>query len=191
MRTSYLTLLMLTLAIFSALAQDPGMQVAQQAMQNAQQQSMQTQPQCYPCGAATPKFSVKSGKYSSVVTLKIKDSTRGAVFYYTMDGWTPTAASTRYTGPITIDSTTTLQTIAISPYGGRSRVATAVYTLNGVPPTAPLVQTVVAAPNPVVAFSAPAKLLLARGTVVPFVFASDVSSKTADGPQGRGRGCGQ
>lgn len=196
--------LTLTLAVSSALAQDPGMQATQQAtqmaaqaaqqasdqmmrdsqqanqaMQNAQQ-SVQTPPQCYRCGAATPKFSVKSGKYSSAVTLKIKDSTRGAVIYYTTDGWTPTAASTRYTGPITMGSTTTLQAIAISPYGGRSRVATAVYTLNGVPPTPSVAQSVAAVPNRAVAPSASAKLLLVRGTAVAFVFASDVSSKTAD-----------
>jgi len=195
---AYLTLLTLTLAVSFALAQDPGMQAAQQAtqqandqmmqaaqqanqqaMQNAQQAAQNT-PQCYRCFAAKPKFSVKPGAYSATVTLKIRDSTRGAVIYYTTDGWTPTAASTRYTGPITIDSTTTLQAIAISPYGGRSRVATAVYTLNGVPPTAPVVQTVVTAPNPAAEPTAAAKLLLARGTAVPLVFTSDVSSKTAD-----------
>lgn len=212
MRT-YFTLLTPALAAAVALAQDPGVQAAQQAtqaaaqaaqqandqmmqaaqqanqtmMQNAQQAAQNT-PQCYRCFAAKPKFSVKPGEYSAAVTLKMKDSTRGAVIYYTTDGWTPTAESTRYIGPITIDSTTTLQAVAISPYGGRSRVATAVYTLNGVPPTGPVAQTAVAvpnhapnqvpnaAPNP----SAPAQLLLARGTLVPFVFASDVSSKTAD-----------
>ena len=167
MRT-YLTLLTLILAAPSVLAQDPGMQAAQNTSE------------CYRCFAAKPKFSVKPGAYSKAVTLKLKDSTRGAVIYYTTDGWTPTAESTRYIGPITIDSTTTLQAIAISPYGGRSRIATAVYTLNGVPPMAPVAQTVVAALSPAAEASAPAKLLLARGTAVPLVFASDVSSKTAD-----------
>ncbi len=204
MRT-YLTLLTLALVAAFALAQDPGMQAAQQAtqmatqaaqqandqmmqaaqqanqqaMQNAQQASLNTT-QCYRCGAATPKFSVKPGNYSAPVTVKLKDSTRGAVIYYTTDGWTPTAASTRYMGPITVDSTTTLQAIAISPYGGRSRVATAVYTLNGVPPTSPVTQAVVAVPGPTPAASEPAKVLLARGTAVPFVIASGVSSKTAE-----------
>jgi hypothetical protein len=206
MRT-YLTLLMVTAAVSLALGQDPGMQAAQQATQAAQQATQQANDQmnqaaqtanrmmiqnaqpeaqntCYRCFAAKPKFSVKPGAYSTAVTVEMKDSTRGAVIYYTTDGWTPTAASTRYAGPITIDSATTLQAIAISPYGGRSRVATAVYTLNGVPPTVPVTQTVSAAPNPAsnpaAAPSAPAKLLLARGTAVPFVFASDLSSKTAD-----------
>ena len=164
-------------------ANDQMMQAAQQAnqqaMQNAQQAAQNTS-SCYRCAAAVPKFSVKPGNYSATVTLKIKDSTRGAVIYYTTDGWTPTAASTRYMGPITIDSTTTLQAIAISPYGGRSRVATAVYMLNGMPPTAPVAQAAVAVPGPTPAASEPAKVFLARDTAVPFVIASDVSSKTAD-----------
>ena len=194
----HLTLLPLILAASFVLAQDPGVQAAQQASQQATQmatqaaqranqtmmenaqQAAQNAPECYRCFAAKPKFSVKPGAYSAAVTVKLKDSTRGAGIYYTMDGWTPTAESTRYTGPITIDSTTTLQAIAISPYGGRSRVATAVYTLNGVPPRAPVAQTEVAVLNPAAEPSAPAKLLVARGTVVPLVFASDVSSKTAD-----------
>ena len=205
----YLTLLTLILAASFVVAQDPGMQPAQQASQQATQmatqaaqqandqmmqasqqanqtmmqntqQAAQNTPECYRCFAAKPKFSVKPGAYSAAVTLKLKDSTRGAVIYYTMDGWTPTAESNRYIGPITIDTTTTLQAIAISPYGGRSRIATAVYTLNGVPPTAPVAETVVAALNPAAEPSAPAKFLLALGTAVPLVFASGVSSKTAD-----------
>ena len=212
MRT-YFTLLILTAAVSFALAQDPGMQAAQQASQMATQAAQQAAqqandqmmqaaqqanqaamqnaqlaaqdaPGCYRCFAAKPKFSVKPGAYAATVTVKMKDSTRGAAIYYTTDGWTPTAESTRYTGPITIDSTTTLQAIAISPYGGRSRVATAVYTLNGVPPAAPVAQAALtapnAAPNSAPASSAPAKLLLAAGTAVPFVFASDVNSKTAE-----------
>jgi Chitobiase/beta-hexosaminidase C-terminal domain len=209
---AYLTLLTLALAVSCALAQDPGMQAAQQASQMATQaaqqatqqandqmmqasqqanqmmmqnamQAAQNTPPCNRCYAAKPKFSAKSGKYSSPVTLKLRDSTRGAVIYYTTDGWTPTPASTRYVGPITIDSTTTLQAIAISPYGGRSRVATAVYTLNGVPAATPAAQPAVATPetypNSAPESAAP-KLLLARDTPVPLVFDSDVNSKTAD-----------
>ena len=163
-------------------ASDQAMRDAQQASQtaqNAQQQAMQNT-QCYWWSAATPKFSVKTGTYSSVVTVKIKDATRGAVIYYTTDGWMPTAASTRYTGPITIGSTASLQAIAISPDGGRSRVATAVYTLKGVPPAPFVAQKVASAPDAAAASSPPAKVLLVRGTAVPLVFVSNVSSKTAD-----------
>ena len=137
---------------------------------------------CYRC-VAKPKFSVKPGPYSSPVTVRMRDSTRGAIIYYTTDGWMPTAASARYVGAITISSTTSLQAIAISSHGWRSRVAVAVYTLNGVPATAPVAQPVAPAPSaalsPGAASSAPAKVLLAQGTAVPLVFAADVSSKTA------------
>ena len=108
-------------------------QAAQQAMQQAQQQMQQLQQDTQRASdemtrqtmqnlsdasnssnntslccayAAKPTFSVKPGAYSGTTTVKIRDSTRGAVIYYTTDGWTPTASSKRYTGPITIDSTT-------------------------------------------------------------------------------------
>jgi hypothetical protein len=213
MKRAYLALVMLTFTISCALAQDPGMmasqaaqqaaqisqQAAQQAndqmmqasqlanqtaMQNAQQASMSS-PACYGCYAAKPRFSMKPGPYAAPITVKMKDSTRGAVIYYTTDGWTPTAASTRYAGPITIDSTTSLQAIAISPLGGRSRIATAVYTMNGVTPTTASSAAASAAPgSPAVPAesspSEPGKVLLARGTSVPLVFAADVNSKTAE-----------
>ncbi|HLX82968.1 MAG TPA: chitobiase/beta-hexosaminidase C-terminal domain-containing protein [Terriglobales bacterium] len=188
-----------------AVAQDPGMQAAQVAMQQTQlaaqaaqqasdqamrdaqqanqqamqnsQQAAQAGAQCYRCYAAKPKFSIKPGSYSAPLTIKMKDRTRGAVIYYTTDGWTPTEDSTRYTGPLTIDSTTSLQAIAVSRLGGRSRVATAVYTLNG---TSPEPQASAEATNVDSSNSASDKRLLARGTPVPLVFVADVSSKTAD-----------
>lgn len=204
MRT-YLTFLSLSLALFLtqhfAQAQDPGMmatqaaqqandqmmqaaqQANQQATQNAQSSAMDF-PACNRCFAAKPKFSVKPGAYSAPITLKMKDSTRGAVIYYTIDGWTPTVSSTRYMGPITINSTITLQAVAISPYRGRSLVATGVYTLNGVSPTLPIVQapavSPTAPPSPSETPSSSGKVLLARGTAVPLVFASGVSSKAAE-----------
>jgi hypothetical protein len=120
---------LLPLALSAALvqAQDPGALAAQQAndaaMRAAQQAAQNTQTMMYlhPV-TARPKFSVKPGAYASAVQVKIRDASRGAVIYYTTDGWTPTAESTRYTGPITIDSTTTLQAIAIAPLAARSRV---------------------------------------------------------------------
>jgi hypothetical protein len=201
----FLVLIFLAPSLWSCLAfaQDPGMQAAQQAQMAAQiatqqandqmmqaaqqannqamenaQQAAQSGPQCYRCFAAMPKFSVKPGKYSGPLTIKIRDASRGAVIYYTTDGWTPTAASVRYRGPITITSTTSLQAIAISPVGGRSRVATAVYTLNGVPPA--LTDASAAAPSADLSASSNGNLLLARGTAVPLAFGADVSSKTAD-----------
>ena len=63
----------------------------------------------------SPKFSVKPGKYNEPRTVKITNSTAGATIYDTTDGWTPTAESQRYTGPIKVSSTTKLRAIAISP----------------------------------------------------------------------------
>jgi hypothetical protein len=127
--------------------------------------------------AAKPKFSVKQGKYSTPKTVKITDSTRGAVIYYTTDGWTPTKASTRYEGPVEISATTTLQAIALAPHYSRSPVVMAQYTLN-IPQSSPS-----AVQNPPSASAIPAPgggtVTLAQGTPVPLVFASGVSSKTA------------
>jgi len=162
-------------------------QNAQQAMQNAQQASDTTW-QCARCFARMPVFSVKPGKYSAPITVKIRDATRGAVIYYTTDGWTPTDASIRYRGPVTITATTSLQAIAISPEGGRSRIATALYTLNGTatlpqPALAPTATSPNATPPTATAnelSSSDGKFLLPQGTAVPLVFASALTSKTAD-----------
>jgi len=175
-------------------ASDQAMRDMQQASQNAQQamqsaeQASDTRWQCAGCFARMPTFSVKPGKYSAPVTVKIRDATRGAVIYYTTDGWTPTDASIRYRGPVTIAKTTSLQAIAISREGGRSRIATALYTLDGPappPPSAPApTATSPAATPPTETATEPSssggKFLLPQGTAVPLLFASALTSKTAD-----------
>jgi hypothetical protein len=129
------------------------------------------------CGlAARPKFSLKSGTYSSPASVTITDSTRGAIIYYSTDGFTPTAKH-RYLGPITINSTTTLQAIAIAPYSGRSFVTAAQYIINA--PQVPAIASVekVAASSPF--FPADGRIVLLKGTPVPLLFAADVNSRTA------------
>jgi len=222
-----LILLILATSASLAQAQDPGTQAAQQAAMQAQQAAMQAQQaaqqamdqanqaslqavntmnqqtQPFPLAApggfyvSKPSFSVKPGSYATTQIVKIKESTRGSIIYYTTDGWTPTTASMRYSGPITIDATTKLQAIAIGPYGARSRVATAQYTLILSPTIA---SSMVAARNasaavgnpaanlpatpgpetPVPTVAAPGQLILHGGTPVPLVFAVDVNSKTTD-----------
>jgi len=215
MRT-LLLILVLALSASYARAQDPAAQAAQQAMQTSQQamqanqqaiqdmqnaqQAAQAQSQAAqqaaqdttpyqwaPGLAATPKFSVKPGKYSAPVTVRIDDATRGAVIYYTTDGWTPTPKSPRYKGPITIDSSTTLQAVAVAPYAVRSWVAAAEYIIDTPASAANAnlnANAASASQNAASAATAPPipadlKLVVTKGTPVPLVFTSDVDSKTA------------
>jgi hypothetical protein len=64
---------------------------------------------------ATPVPSLPSGNYSSSQSLTFTDATAGAVIYYTLNGTTPTAASTKYTGPIPINSSVTVEAVAMAP----------------------------------------------------------------------------
>lgn len=137
---------------------------AQQAMNDSQ--NSLNQPCCIRL-TATPKFSVKPGDFSAPVTVKITDATRGAVIYYTTDGWTPTVDSSRYRGPVVVNSTATLQAIAISAYSMRSMVASAKYSISGTPAgSSGAAASVAMAPTP-------------KGIPVHLIFAEDVNSKTA------------
>ncbi|AXC13141.1 Cell surface protein [Acidisarcina polymorpha] len=78
---------------------------------------------------ATPFFPRLGGTYHSGDKFAIEDSTPGATIYYTVDGTTPTAASTRYTSPILISTTTTIKAIAVVSGDTNSAVATATYTI--------------------------------------------------------------
>ena len=171
----------------SQIANQQAMQASQQAAQAAQtanHQAMQNaqiaaqQNRLILPSAAKPKISAESGSYSSPLSVKLKSS-RGATIYYTTDGWTPTTSSNRYTGPISVDSTTALEAIAIGPGLLRSRVAHAAYTVR--PKT---LASSISTQNPPAALNAalPAALqgVLTRGMLVPLLFAADVTSKTAD-----------
>src|SRR5882724_3770831 len=138
-------------------------QMTQQMMNNLDEATRNAQAAPVIGFTAKPKISVKPGGHDSPITVKLSDSTRGAIMYYTTNGWTPTISSHRYIGPITIASTTNLQAIAIAPYHVRSLVASAVYTF---PNSA---QQASAAPsqNP-------------DCIPVHLAFAQDVSSKTAE-----------
>jgi hypothetical protein len=193
----------------SLLAQNPGMMAAQQAQQAAQQASQEAmraneeatrQAQqanedaarasqqaaqnaqqaariCLP--AARPQFSVKAGSFTKRVTVKIREKTRGAVVYYTTDGWTPTTNSLRYTGPLTFTSTTTLQAIAVAPDMPRSRIASGLYTVN-LPAAQSSTGTGAAVTSSASAGTVPDGRMVSKGTLVPLVFVSDYSSRKAD-----------
>jgi hypothetical protein len=150
-------------------------QAMQQAMQNAQQAAQDSTASAGIGMAAKPKLSVKPGTYSSPITLRMKDKTRGAVMYYTTDGWTPTALSTRYVGPIQIVSTTHFQVIAIAPYYVRSEIVTASYILPGSNPVSTATNSsALAKPGATVGTT---NLMLPKGAEVPLVVTADVNSK--------------
>ncbi|WP_263352726.1 chitobiase/beta-hexosaminidase C-terminal domain-containing protein [Acidicapsa acidisoli] len=79
--------------------------------------------------AATPKFSPAAGTYTSAQTVTISASTLGATIYYTTNGTTPTTSSTKYTGPITVSTTETVEALATAPGYATSTVASGAYTI--------------------------------------------------------------
>jgi len=63
--------------------------------------------------------------------VSISDATPGATIYYTTDGSTPTTASSVYSGPILVLTTTTIKAMAVAPGWSPSVVETATYRLLG------------------------------------------------------------
>jgi N-acetylneuraminic acid mutarotase len=79
--------------------------------------------------AATPVFSLPSKTYNSPQTVTISDATPGATIYYFAARGVATTSSRLYTGPITIDSTTVFNAIAIAPGYSMSADATIGYSI--------------------------------------------------------------
>ncbi len=78
---------------------------------------------------APPVFTPAPGTYNSSQTITITTSAPGATILYTTDGTTPTAASTKYTGPITLIATDTLQAVSLIPTVGFSDVTSGDYVI--------------------------------------------------------------
>lgn len=78
---------------------------------------------------ATPTFSPVAGSYSGTQSVTISSVTSGATFRYTVDGSTPTASSTLYTGAISVAVSKTIKAIGIKAGFSNSAVATAAYVI--------------------------------------------------------------
>ena len=79
---------------------------------------------------AKPTFSLSAGIYSTAQSVSISDATPGATIYYTTDGSTPTSNSKIYTNPIAVNSTETLEAVAIASGHSTSELATAAYAID-------------------------------------------------------------
>ena len=84
----------------------------------------------YTLVAATPVFSVAAGSYSSAQSVTLSSKTAGTTIYYTTNGSAPTTSSAKYTGAISVSSSTTLNAIAVAKNFNNSSVATAAYTIS-------------------------------------------------------------
>jgi N-acetylneuraminic acid mutarotase len=82
-----------------------------------------------------PSFSPAPGTYASIQSVAISDAESDAVIYYTTNGTTPNTSSAKYTGPITVSSSETLEAFAVAPGASSSTVASASYTINLPPPS--------------------------------------------------------
>ena len=80
--------------------------------------------------------SLADGVYSPNQTVTLAASEAG-IIYYTTNGYTPTTASAKYTGPLTIKASTTLKYFAVDTAGNAEAVKTRSYTIitvTGTPP---------------------------------------------------------
>ncbi|MCK9151830.1 chitobiase/beta-hexosaminidase C-terminal domain-containing protein [Methanobacterium alcaliphilum] len=81
----------------------------------------------------TANASIRSGLYNGNKVVVLTMNEEGNI-YYTLDGTTPTNASKRYTGPISIKSTATLKFIAVDNAGNPSKVYTQTYKIDKTTP---------------------------------------------------------
>jgi len=84
--------------------------------------------------ASAPSFSPAAGTYTSSQSVTLSDATPNATIYYTTNGSAPTTASTKYTTPLTIGSTTTINALAVASGYGNSAVTAATYTITPATP---------------------------------------------------------
>jgi alpha-tubulin suppressor-like RCC1 family protein len=81
-----------------------------------------------------PTLSPATGTYTTAATVSMS-ALAGASIYYTMDGTTPSQASSLYTGPVTVDISMTLNAKAFHPDWVASPAKSETYTIQAATPT--------------------------------------------------------
>ncbi|NUR07476.1 MAG: chitobiase/beta-hexosaminidase C-terminal domain-containing protein [Nocardioidaceae bacterium] len=80
--------------------------------------------------APTVAISPSGGTFTTAQSVTITSNDAAASIYYTTDGSTPTASSTRYTTPVTVSRTLTLRARAIDTAGNIGTVVASTFTIN-------------------------------------------------------------
>ena len=80
-----------------------------------------------PTTTAPPIFTPAPGTYYSAIDVTMASPTSGSTVYYTLDGSTPTTASTVYTAAVNISANTTIKAIAVKTGLDNSSVTEGIY----------------------------------------------------------------
>ena len=78
---------------------------------------------------ATPTITPNGGDFLTSQEVTLACTTEGATIHYTTDGTTPTALSTQYTAPFTINATTTVKAIAVKSGYDNSEIVSATFSM--------------------------------------------------------------
>ena len=116
--------------------------------------------------AKQPVLSMNPGQIAFGTQVTLTSPSTNATIYYTTDGWTPTNASNRYIGPISIVGNTRLQAIAEEAGLLPSPIVEASYTVDA--PPVPLQPNALAVGT-----------VLVKGTPLRLITVSRTSSKSA------------
>ncbi|MDY9923701.1 chitobiase/beta-hexosaminidase C-terminal domain-containing protein, partial [Methanobacterium sp.] len=100
------------------------------------QGTVQTETYTIDTTAPTIQAHPSGGNYSTAQSVVLTaDDESATTIYYTTDGSDPTSSSNQYTGPININTTTTLKFMAIDAVGNQGTVQTETYTIDTTAPT--------------------------------------------------------
>jgi uncharacterized repeat protein (TIGR03803 family) len=84
--------------------------------------------------SATPIFTPAAGTYTLAQSITIADADPHAIIYYTTNGTTPTTSSAKYTAPIKVTTSETIEALATATGLTNSAVASATYTITPITP---------------------------------------------------------